>query len=82
MPITKSAKKALRRDKRREKINLRIKRQVKTTIKNFRQNPTQKNLREVFSSLDKAVKKYVFHKNKTGRLKSRLSKLLKPITKH
>jgi len=76
MPVTKSAKKALRRDRRREKINLQIKKRVKAAVKAVRQNPTQKTLAQAFSFLDRAAKKNFFRKNKTFRLKSRLAKLL------
>jgi len=76
MPVTKSAKKALRRDRHREKINLQIKNRVKAAVKAVRQNPTQKTLAQAFSLLDKAAKKNFFRKSKTFRLKSRLAKLL------
>jgi len=77
MPIIKSAKKALRRDKRRAIVNKKIKDKVKATLKKSRKNPNKKNLRETFSFLDRATKKNVIHKNKANRLKSRLSKLIK-----
>jgi small subunit ribosomal protein S20 len=77
MPVSSSAKKALRKDRRREQINLKIRRQVKMAIKAVRKKPSRKTLNLAFSWLDKAVKKNVFKKNKAARLKSRLSKLLK-----
>jgi len=77
LPITKSAKKALRRDKRKAKINKPIRLKVRDSIKKMRQSPTNKNLKSAYSSLDKAAKKKIVHKNKANRLKSRLSKLLK-----
>jgi len=77
MPIIKSAKKALRRDKRRTIVNKKINDQVKAALKKSRKNPSKKNLKEAFSYLDKAAKKNVIHKNKASRLKSRLSKLAK-----
>lgn len=76
MPVTKSAKKALRRDWRREKINLKIKNRVRAAIKSVRKSPTKKILSQAFSLLDRAAKKKIFHRNKTARLKSRLAKLL------
>lgn len=75
MPVTKSAKKALRRDQRRRKINLKIKIPLKKAIKTARKGPTQKTLGKAFSWLDQAVKKHLIHKNKAARLKSRLSSL-------
>lgn len=77
MPIIKSAKKKLRQDRKRARQNLLIKGAVRTAILTFKKKPTLLNLSKVFSELDKAAKKKVFHGNKAARLKSRLSKLLK-----
>lgn len=77
MPITASAKKALRQDRRRAIINKRIKRKIKEALKKARQKPTKKTLAEAASALDRAVKKKIIHKNKAARLKSRLAKLLR-----
>jgi len=74
MPITKSAAKALRRDKRRQLINQKIRSSYKTAVKKARQNPTKENLRQAYSVLDRAAKKKVIHRNKAARLKSRLTK--------
>lgn len=76
MPITVSAKKALRRDRRRTIINKRIRKKIKAALKKARQKPTKKILAEAASVLDRAAKKKVIHKNKAARLKSRLTKLL------
>lgn len=75
MPVTKSAKKALRRDQRRTVINKRIKRRVRQVLKKARQKPTKKALALAASVLDRAAKKHVIHKRKAARLKSRLAKL-------
>lgn len=77
MPVTESAKKALRRDKRRATVNLRIKHRLKAAVKQFRLKPTEKKLRLTHSLIDRAAKKKVFKKNKSARLKLRLTKLLK-----
>lgn len=76
MPITKSAKKKMRRDKQRTIINQRIRRQTKSAIKQTRQKPTKKALQRASQMLDRAAKKRVIHKKKASRLKSRLTKLL------
>jgi len=76
MPVTQSAKRALRKDRRRTIVNLRIKKKMKKILREFRSKPTKKKLALVFSALDRAVKKRVIHKNKAARLKSRLSKRL------
>lgn len=76
MPVTKSAKKALRRDRHRTIINLRRQRRYKEAVKIMRQKPSKNNLRQAQKELDKAVKTKLIHQNKAGRLKSRLNKLL------
>jgi small subunit ribosomal protein S20 len=77
MPVTESAKKALRRDRRRTMVNRRIRRQLKEILKKTRKSPTKKGLTLAASALDRAAKKQVIHKQKAARLKSRLAKLAK-----
>lgn len=81
MPVTRSAEKALRRDRRRYRVNLRIKRLVKEAVKKTRRQPIKKNLDEASRQLDRAAKKHVFHRNKAARLKSKLAKLIKASKK-
>jgi small subunit ribosomal protein S20 len=73
MPITKSAKKKLRKDRVRETENLKLKKTYKKTVKKTRENPSKKNLTESSKALDKAAKKGIIHKNKAARIKSRLA---------
>lgn len=73
MPITKSAKKKLRKDKKRETENLKLKKSYKKTVKVTRKNPSKKNLTEASKVIDKAAKKGIIHKNKAARIKSRLT---------
>ena len=80
MPVTKSAKKALRRDQRREVINQRIRRQLKQILKQARAKPTKKLLSQAAKTIDRAAKKKVIHPNKAARLKSRLAKLARKKT--
>jgi small subunit ribosomal protein S20 len=74
MPISLSAKASLRKARKNQKVNLGFKRVVKKTVKEFLQKPSADGLKKVFSMLDKAVKKEIFHKNKAARLKSKYSK--------
>ncbi len=74
MPISLSAKKSLRKSLKNYKENVSFKNQLKATVKKFLAKPTNDGLKEVYSILDKAVKKNIFHKNKTNRLKSNYSK--------
>jgi len=84
MPITKSAKKALRQSKGRKKRNLQRKRKIKDLIKEVRNLVAQKKIAEarkllpqVYKAFDKAVKVKTIKKNTASRKKSRLTKLLK-----
>ena len=74
MPVTASAKKALRKERRKTIVNQVVRRNVKKALKEARKNPNKKNLSQAASVLDRAAKKRVIHPNKASRLKSRLSK--------
>jgi len=84
MPITKSAKKALRQSKRRAARNLIKKEAYKAAVKKVRAlaiSGKAKELNEAlataYKALDKAAKTNVIAKNKAGRLKSRLTKFVR-----
>ena len=84
MPITKSAKKALRQDSKRRKRNEEVKQSVKRILKQARGFVLQKKIGEaegllpqLFKVLDKAAKVGVIKKNTAARKKSRIAKLLK-----
>lgn len=83
MPITKSAKKALRQNIRRRKANIKKKTELKTVIKQYKKladsdkKKAKEYLSEVYKKLDKAAKINLIKKNKASRLKSRLSRLIK-----
>lgn len=81
MPVTVSAKKALRRDRRKAAINRCLRLRLKKTLKQARTKPTQKLLAQAASALDRAAKKRVIHTNKAARLKSRLAKLAQKAKK-
>lgn len=83
MPITQSAKKALRQSKKRNLQNLQFKRKFKSAVKEFRQEIGAKSLEKaktmlptVYQTVDKAAKKGVIKKNTASRYKSRLAQLL------
>ncbi|KKS98233.1 MAG: 30S ribosomal protein S20, small subunit ribosomal protein S20 [Candidatus Gottesmanbacteria bacterium GW2011_GWA2_43_14] len=80
MPITRSAEKKLRQDVKRRSVNLVVKNKVKEAIKLYRENPSEKLYNKAASLLDQASKKKIYHDNKSSRLKSNLSKLLKKKT--
>ena len=76
MPITKSAKKALRQSAKRRIENLFKAKALKAAIKDYKKAPSAKSLSLVYKQLDKTAKTNVIPKNKASRLKSRLSKIL------
>lgn len=73
MPITKSAKKALRVSAKKASRNRYHKDQLKDALK--------KADASSFSIIDKAAKWGIIHPNKAARLKSRLAKAIGPVTK-
>ena len=75
MPITKSAKKKLRKDRVRTRLNRAKKVYLKEAIKKARARRTKQYERDAISLIDKAAKTELIHKNKASRLKSKLSKL-------
>ena len=84
MPITKSAKKALRQSVQRKKRNLQRKRKIKDLVKEVHNLVAQKKITEarkllpqLYQALDKAAKVKTIKKNTASRKKSRLTKLLK-----
>jgi len=82
MPITKSAKKALRQNAKRRIKNLIYKNKVKDLIKKIRflasekkSEEAKKLLSELYKTLDKSARVGVIKKNTASRKKSRLTKL-------
>ena len=83
MPITQSAKKAVRGSLRKKVFNDQRKRAMKEIIKKIEKiaktdkAEAVKILSSAFQSIDKAAQKGVIKKNNAARKKSRLSKLVK-----
>jgi small subunit ribosomal protein S20 len=84
MPITKSAKKALRGSLKKKAANDRNKKMVKEAIKSIEKLVKEKKgaeakklLPKAYSTIDKATKKGVLKKNTASRKKSRLSRITK-----
>jgi len=83
MPITKSAKKALRQNARRRTRNLVYKKKMKGLIKELRVLVAEKKIEEakkllpqVYKILDKTAKVGIIKKNTASRKKSRITKLV------
>ena len=83
MPITQSAKKAIRGSLRKKAFNDRRKRAMKEVIKKIEKAAkadkaaAQKLMSAAFQAIDKAAKKGVIKKNNASRKKSRLARLVK-----
>ncbi len=76
MPITSSAKKALRTSQSHFEANQRVRSQMKTAIKRFQESPTPENLAKAFSRIDRAAKGNIIHARTAARRKSNLTKAL------
>lgn len=83
MPITKSAKKAIRGSLRKKAVNDQRKRTMKEVIKKIEKaakaskEEAKNMLSSAYKAIDKAAKKGVIKKNNAARKKSRLSRLIK-----
>ncbi|MEK7188736.1 MAG: 30S ribosomal protein S20 [Patescibacteria group bacterium] len=76
MPVTKTAKRALRSSKRKQAINKIIISQLASAIRIAKKTKKEAKIKQAISLADKARKKSVIHKNKASRIKSTLAKLL------
>ena len=83
MPITKSAKKALRQSLRRRARNLQAMGKLKNLLKEVKNLVSQKKIEKarellprVYKLLDKAAKTGLIKKNAASRKKSRITKLI------
>lgn len=76
MPITASAKKALRQSIARRARNQENKKTLKEVLKAFKKAPSAEQLSKVFQALDKSAKSGIIKKNTASRLKGRLSAAL------
>lgn len=78
MPIIKSAKKKVRKDKKRVVYNAIKASAYKETLKQLKKGGKNVSqlIKKFYSQVDKAVKKNVIHKNKGQRLKSKIGKFI------
>ena len=86
MPITRSAKKALRTSLRKQSANQARKSRASTAVKNVKKLVAAGNkkqaveaLRQAQKALDKASKEHTLDKNTVSRRKSRLAKMIKKL---
>ena len=76
MPVTKTAKRALRSSKKKARINRVLKSRLEIAIRSAKNKKSKEAVREAISLTDRASKRKIIHPNKAGRMKSSLSKLL------
>lgn len=77
MPVTKTAKRALRGSKRKEIVNKITLSKLEVAIKLANKSKSKKSVENAVSLADRAAKENTIHKNKAARIKSQLSKLSK-----
>src|SRR3989338_1955302 len=82
MPITQSAKKALRQSLRRRARNITQKKALKEVVKAYKKSPSAENLSLVYKKLDKAAKTNLIKKNKAFSLKTKTKKITKKKKKN
>ncbi len=75
MPVTKTAKRALRGSKRKEAVNKITRSNLEIAVRVAKKDKTKKSIQNAISLADRAAKKNLIHKNKAARVKSALSKL-------
>ena len=76
MPVTTTAKRALRGSKKKTSINKVILGKLEVATRVAKKGKSAEKILAAISLADRAAKKKVIHKNKAARIKSQLSKLL------
>lgn len=74
MPVTKTAKRALRVSKRKASANSILRSRLEIALRMVKKSKKEKDAANASSLLDRAAKSNIIHKNKASRLKSSLSK--------
>jgi len=81
MPVTQTAKRALRSSKNKEEANKLISSELEIAIRKAKKAKSPTSVRNAISLTDRASKRGLFHKNKASRMKQSLAKLAKPAPK-
>lgn len=76
MPVTKTAKRALRGSAKKATVNKLIIKNLEVAVRLAKKSKSAEKLLKAISLADRAAKKHSIHKNKAARIKSRLTKLL------
>jgi small subunit ribosomal protein S20 len=77
MPVTKTAKRALRVSKRKATVNSVLRSRLEISLRQAKRSKAKKDIVAATSLADRAAKKKLIHKNKASRIKSSLSRLTK-----
>jgi len=80
MPVTKTAKRALRASKKKAGVNQLTRINLEAAIRAAKRGKSLEKILKAVSLADRAAKKKLIHKNKAARIKSALAKLA-PKTK-
>ncbi len=78
MPVLHNAKKKLKQDKKRAIHNRKIKAQFRELIKAAKLGKKPDIISRAFSSIDRAAKHNIIHKNKAARMKASIAKITTP----
>ncbi len=78
MPVTYTAKRALRGSARKALVNKKIITSLEVAVRQAKKTKTVATIKKALSLADRAAKKHTIHKNKAARIKSMLAKLAKP----
>jgi ribosomal protein S20 len=81
MPVTKTAKRALRGSTKKATVNTIILNNLEKALRVAKKSRATSDISRAISLADRAVKKSFIHKNKSSRIKSSLSKLAAPQPK-
>lgn len=82
MPVTKTAKRALRASSKKQKVNTTLVAKLEIALRTAKKTNNEKDVKKAVSLTDRASKKKIIHANKAGRIKKMLSLLRKkPKTK-
>ncbi len=76
MPVTKTAKRALRGSKNKTEVNRLLVKRLEIAVRLAKKSKNSQKILAAVSLADRAAKKNVIHKNKAARIKSQLSKLI------
>lgn len=76
MPVTKTAKRALRGSRRKLNVNTLLLNRLDLALRVAKKTKKSKEILSAISLADRAAKKKIIHKNKASRIKSQLLKIL------